>query len=581
MSDKIRRDRIGQRRLRNAGTALAICATLSATALSAQTASQITPESFQPELRRLNGSVEFTGQTGTQAPPGADAIGITLSGVDLKDGLPQLAQANAAYRARLTRGRIPVSELFEATADLEAAYANEGFILSRVVLPQQSLRDGGRLQVVVVKGFIEDVDTSNVSDNTRARIEALTERLLNDPELTQAELERQLLLAGDVPGTALRSALGAGAKPGAAVIALDPEYRPVTGFLGFGNPSSSQLGTVNLNLGIELNSTLKFGETLYGRLSGAPNDFFSSTPQSRIIALGAVVPLGVSGLTLNVEATKSDTTPDNPAAPTRSKFERQSVRLAYPFIRSRQTNLSGQVVLDRQEDTQQFLGGAAPVTVFRDKITVLRFGGNLTYIHDDESVTDAGFILSRGINALGATTAAEAAAAGSALSRQNSDATFTKIAGSFSHRRALSNTFALSVTGRAQSSFGDALVTAEQFSIVGAQELSPFDAGSLRGDAGWVVRAEMSTVRQTRIGQIPVLLSPYAFLGAGSVSLESPTATEQRRINAYAYGVGMDIFTQTDSNFRSTSVRLELGRGERDDTQPDESRFSITGNMRF
>ena len=47
----------------------------------AQTASSVTPESFQPPLRNLSGAVVLTGQTGTQAPPGSDQIGITLSGV--------------------------------------------------------------------------------------------------------------------------------------------------------------------------------------------------------------------------------------------------------------------------------------------------------------------------------------------------------------------------------------------------------------------------------------------------------------------------------------------------------------------
>ncbi len=557
---------------------------LVAGAVSAQTASEITPPTLQPELQRLNGAVVFTGRTGTQAPPGSEEIGITLSGVDLRNALPQLAARNAAFTARLTAGRIPVSELFEATAALEEAYAEAGFVLSRVVLPQQSLRDGGVLRVEVVNGFIERVDTSNVPANTRSRIDGLTAPIVNRKGLTRAELERQLLLAGDVPGVALKSALGAGDAPGSAVIALDPEYRRVTGFAGFGNPTDDGLGPMAFNLGMEINSPLRFGETLYLRASGAPQDYFTDDPRSRILAVGAVVPLGFTGLSLNVELTASDTTPDDDVVPTRSAFDRQSVRLSYPFVRSRQMNITGQVALDLQSDEQELIGaGGAGTPIYRDEMAVLRLGGSLSYFHPDDSVTEAGLILSQGLDAFGARTAADAAASGLPLSRAGADAEFTKLAGSFSHGRSLkaSMPLALSVTGRFQTSFGDPLLTSEQISIVGAQELSAFDSGVLRGDSGFVLRSELSTQTSVTFGSVPVLLSPYAFVSYGAVYLENPSAVEQGHTEAFAYGIGIDFFAQTDSNFRSSSLRIELGKGETDDGSSDGNRFTISGNFRF
>ncbi len=558
-----------------------LCAALPVAA-SGQTASEITPENFSPQLQRLGGSIVFTGQTGTEAPPGSEAIGITLSGVNLKDGLPELASENEAFVARLTRGRIPVSEMFQAVSDLEAAYADAGFVLTRVVLPQQTLRDGGRLSVVVVNGFIERVDTSQLPEQTKPRIERLTKPLVNKPGLNKDELERQLLLAGDTPGTALRSALGAGEQEGGAVIALAPEFRPVTGFVGFSNPTSSSLGGFSFNSGVEFNSPLRFGETFYLRASGSPRSFFASDPQSRILAAGAVVPIGYSGLSLNAEFTWSDTTPDTPLTPTRSDFDRQSFRLIYPFIRSRDFNVTGQASLDFQQDKQVLLGaGGSSTTIFEDEIAVLRLGGTVSIFHENGSVTDAGVTLSKGLDAFGARSAADAAASGVALSRQGADSDFTKLVGSFSHRRNLSDNLALAVTGRFQSGFGDALVTAEQFTLVGPQELSSFDSGSLRGDSGWVLRSELSTNVQTEVSGLPLLLRPYAFLGYGEATLEQPTAVEQSKTTAWAYGVGIDIFTQSGSNFRSSSVRMEIGRGERDDGVDDETRFGISANFRF
>jgi hemolysin activation/secretion protein len=563
---------------------LAFCAagligmTLAPAAPIAQTASEITPEDFQPELRNLGGSIVFTGQAGTAAPPGSENIGITLGNVNLQEALPEMAVANSAYVRRLTRGRIPVSELFTATADLEAAYAEAGYVLARVVLQQQTLRDGGTLDVVVINGFVEAVDTTNVPANIKERVDQLTARLVNRRGLTRRELERQLLLAGDVPGTALRSALGRGQGPGGTVISLDPEYQLLTGFIGFGNPTGDELGGITLNFGAELNSAFGQGETIYVRISGAPQEFLTSDPRSRILALGAVVPVGYSGASVNVEATMSDTTPDDALTPTRSDFNRQSLRFIYPFVRARQFNLSGQIALDRAQDSQDVIGVARR---FDDRLTVLRAGADVAYVHEDGALSQGNLILSRGVDALDARTAADAAGSPVPLSRAGADAEFTKIAGSFSHNRELGSRVGLLVTGRFQSSLGDPLLTSEQFSLVGSQELSAFDSGSLRGDSGWVIRSELSTQFETNVAQTPLLLSPYVFAGFGYAKLENPTAAEQAETEAFAYGVGVDLFARTDSNYRSSSIRVEYGRGERDDSSPDDNRFSIVGSFRF
>ena len=137
------------------------------------------------------------------------------------------------------------------------------------------------------------------------------------------------------------------------------------------------------------------------------------------------------------------------------------------------------------------------------------------------------------------------------------------------------------MSGRFQTSFGNALVNSEQFSIVGGQEISTFDSGSLSGDGGWVVRPELSTKVRTNFGQMPVSLSPYVFIGLGKASLSNPTAIEKRSVIAKAYGVGLDLFSQTDTSFQFSSIRIELGRGERNDDKPNKTRFSISANVQF
>lgn len=544
---------------------------------AAQTASEITPSEFTPRLQQLGGRIEFTGQPGTQAPPGSEEIGITLSGVTLENALPQMAQANAAFTARLTRGRIPVSELFDATADLEAAYAEAGYVLSRVVLPEQTLRDGGRLRVVVVNGYVEQIETEGVDEAVRRRVEILTSRLINRPSLTRDELERQLLLAGDVPGTVLRSGLAAGSATGTTVIGMESEFRPVTGFVGFGNPFGSDLGHLNLDFGLEFNSPLRLGETFYLRAAGNPKGYFTNDPRSRILAFGGVMPVGSAGTSVNLEFTFSDTSPDG-TPKTRSDFDRQSLRVFRPLRRSRDMNLTAQISLDLQQDEQELVG-VAPL--FRDRLTILRGGLSGDMLHEDGAFSQATLLVSQGVDAFGARSAADAAGSLVPLSRAGADATFTKLTGGFQHRRPLAQSLSLMIAGRFQIAFGDALPTSEQFSLIGSNEFSTFDSGTLQGDSGWVLRSELSRRFEVQGEGFPLTLSPYLFAGAGMAHLENPTAVEQGQTEAFTYGLGVDVILQTQSIFRAAELRIEYGRGERDDALPDEDRFSISGSYRF
>ncbi|MCF7699912.1 ShlB/FhaC/HecB family hemolysin secretion/activation protein [Loktanella sp. M215] len=523
----------------------------------------------------MNGAVVFTGQPGTQAPPGSESIGITLSSVTIENASPALATANEAFRTRLTQGRVPVSELFDATAALEEAYANAGFVLTRVVLPQQSLRDGGVLRVTVVSGFVETVDTAAVPAPVRQRLDSLTVPLLDRTGITLRELERQLLLAGDASGVALNTALAAGTRPGGTVLALDAAFRRVTGFIGADNFASSDLGRPVINAGVEVNSALSLGETLYGRLSAAPEGVLSGEPRYRVLALGALVPVGASGLTLNAEVTSSRTHPESNVAPTRSAFDRQSLRLIYPVIRSRELNLSTQIGIDHQTDSQDLLvpGGAA--AIYEDEITVLRAGLSGSKQTGEGQLLEGGITLSRGLDIFGARRAGAVP-----LSRQGAAPEFTKLNLSARYQRAVGETLTFSLSGRAQSAFGDAVVTAEQFGIVGAGDLSSFDSGGLRGDSGYVLRTEVARpINTTLLGRSSVF-SPYVFAGFGAVSLARPTALEQDRVTANAYGLGFDVLLQGETPFRADTIRVEFGKGNRDDGK-DDTRFSISGNFRF
>jgi hypothetical protein len=306
-------------------------------AAAAQSASQITPPSFRPGAPQAGGSIIFSGRPGLDAPLGAERLTVRIRGIAVEGLLPALSAENRALEARLVGRPIRTSELFAAVRELEAAYARAGYMLVRIVLSAQTLRDGGQLRIVVVSGYIERVDASGVPDMVRPRILAVVTPLVGQRGLTLAQIERRLLLAGDTPGVAFKSTLKPDEANGATTLVVEARHRPVSGFVGADNTLATALGRSVVSGGLDLNSVLGQGEAIYLRGYGHPSvddrfDFgslFGDRPRVRTLAAGTVVPIGVDGLTFNVEGTQSLTTPKAVSFQTASTFERLSLRLRY------------------------------------------------------------------------------------------------------------------------------------------------------------------------------------------------------------------------------------------------------------
>lgn len=572
------------RPLQFAGLVLVV-ATMGAPAALPQTASQITPPTFRPDLPRLGGALVFSGQPGLEAPPGSERLSITLSGVTVEDSRPEFAAEEAALAGRLVGGPIAVSELFAAAQALEATYARAGYVLVRVVLPPQELRDGGRLRLVVVDGFIERIDASQLPDPVRGRAAALLDPLVGRRGLRLAEIERQLLIAGDIPGVALRSVLAAGSEPGGTVLTVEARFRQVTGFVSLDNTLASDLGRWTLGFGLDANSLTGHGETFYLRAFGYPgfgsDGFFASDPLQRIVAGGVVVPLGTDGLTFNLEYTDSKTTPEASGGElqTASDFHRWTLALGYPIIRTLALDWTVRASFDAQSEDQTSSDPAS--TLSSDDLRILRLATEATWRREDGDELAARAILSFGLDAFGARTADDVGPNDPPLSRQEADADFQKLEVAVGYTRPLPPPFALELGARGQTSFGEPLALSEQIGIASFDELSTFDAGTIGGDSGWVARANLTAARGIDDWRVPLILTPYAFAATGAVYLEEPTALEERSVHATSFGIGLDLTAVRDPDFSDASITIEFGRGLRDDDEADENRFTLLAAFRF
>jgi hemolysin activation/secretion protein len=557
----------------------------------AQTASQITPPSFAPNLERGGGLV-IPGTPGLATPPGAEKLFVKLSGVSIKGGLPQLAAATAELEARLTGHKISGADVFAAARDLEAAYARAGYVLVRVVLPPQRLVNGARLKLVVVDGFIERIETKDIPERVRNRIMQLVGPLMGRRSLTLTEIERRVLLAGDTPGVVLRSTLAPGKTEGATILVIDATYQPVSETLSYDNTLSKALGRNVLGAGLDFNSVAGLGELVYLRAYGDPNDgdngFFKEYPRNRTLAAGFIVPVWIDGLTFNAEYTDARTTPEAIAGiQTTDTFERLSLRLRYAWLRGRTANFNSELDFDSQDEKQSLFVATMPVPLSHDRIRVVRF------VNDGDVLTPWGATISGratasfGINGLNARTAVDASPL-LPLSRFGADAEFDKFDIVLGYNQNLLDHLAVSLTARGQYSFNAPLLHSEQIGIANTTGLSAFDAGTIVGDQGYVVRGELQSpwalpLQYPGYGpNIGVVAAPYIFGAYGEVSLQQPTALEAGRIRGTSYGGGLRFGGGAAGMLSNGSLTLEYGHATRSDAVAAVGdRFTAVAAFRF
>src|SRR5580704_1794605 len=141
-------------------------------ALSQVAPSQVTPETLRPAPTNAPGGLLLSGAAGLQAPAGAEHLNVTVRRLAIEGAFPELDSETHAFAQAVEGKRVTVARIYELANALEQAYARAGYVLARVTVPPQKLKDGGVLRIVVVDGFVEKVQVDNVPDRERVLVTA-------------------------------------------------------------------------------------------------------------------------------------------------------------------------------------------------------------------------------------------------------------------------------------------------------------------------------------------------------------------------------------------------------------------------
>jgi len=555
--------------------ALALCAPA-----QAQAPSQVTPRDVRPPPQ-APAAPPPAPVAPDAAPPGAQALSVTVSEVVVDGGFPELSAETARLIAPFRGRRSTVAELYGLAAKIEQAYAAAGFVLVRVNPPPQDLIDGGAFHLAVVDGFIEAVDMDHVSPHVRRPVGMYLRPLVGRRHLTEAMLERHVLLAGQVAGARLTTALGRGARPGGVKLVVNADYDAVSGQVSLDNHLGSAFDSREANVQLAVSSLLGWGEQVYGFASFDPDlqRTFQSRAPRRVGSLGVSLPVGSWGLVINPEATMSRTYPKPPpgAPPTFGLYDRYVLRAIAPLILRRAYGLNAGLAFEAVDERQEAYEFG--LTLSHDRLRVARasldgydsvFGPFSLRGHVE---------LSRGIDGLGARTLADAAASNVPLSRPGVTGAFTKLLFDGSAALPAPHGVTVQIMVRGQAALAGVMPSSELFALDAPNALSSFESGATGADGGWTVRAQAGRTFTPTAWGGRAAITPYVYGAAGRATYRFDTPGQIT--GASDYGAGLDLRFQPKTGWVRPFLTLEFGHHNQDGLTHADERLSVAAGVQL
>lgn len=415
---------------------------------------------------------ELKGATDAVLPEAVKALRVTLRTIRVEGSTVYTPAQWQAHTGPYLGREISGSDIFALAQALTVQYRNDGYFLSVVIVPPQSLAEG-TLTLRAVEGYVASVRIEG-DPRVRPQLEEIAAKIQASRPLSAQVLERYLLIANDFPGMRLRSVLSPSQTVGAADLTLIASVKDVEGFASIDNYGTRYLGPNQATLGVTGNQLLGVNDQwrFIGAGTGNTQMSFAQLSYSQV--------LNVEGLTLGLSASQARTQPGDTlrAFDVRGYSDAMALTLSSPWLRTRNHSLLARVTYDQADIRSEILGAR----VSDDKIRALRTG--LTWRRldalDGQNNLDVDF--SRG---LGGTQGGDAL-----KSRVGADGHFSKLTFDYARYQPLGGRWGLTTGLAGQWTADTPLLSSEQFALGGRRYGRAYEAAELVGDRGFALRLE-------------------------------------------------------------------------------------------
>ena len=431
-------------------------------------------------------------------------------------------------------GEQPVRVVCDIRDQANAALRRARYVAT-VQIPSQRL-DGGPLRLEVVTAHIVETRVRGDAGPYEKLIEQRIKTLQSLDPLNEADAERLLLLADDVPGLDVRLALQpAGRAPGEVIGELTVDYRRFSVIGNLQNYNSRQLGRRTAYARAEAYGLTGLGDLTY--LAGSTTWDFD---EQKIVQLGHEMLLDQTGTALALRATFADSRPDLPTLDLRTKSWILNAEVTQPLLRSLYDNFYAGIGFERLDQRTKLgggPGGSAPLNLDRISTVYTRFAGASRRLRFDgtEATAFGGFVeFRKGLDVFNATKTGVITKAGYAPSRFEGDAKAWVIRGQFDAKFGWGPIFELGGQVRGQWT-NQPLLNYDEFSIGNLTVGRGYDPGANTGDKAYStsveLRANLPTGRK-------VATQLYGFYdGIRLWNLDANTTEKDRRLESVGGGV--------------------------------------------
>ena len=434
---------------------------------------------------------------------------------------------------------ISVAQLFEIMAQIQQKYLDDGYALTKVVIPNQDI-EGGEVRLSVIEGHVAEVVIDPAIRKSFV-IEDAAKRIAAMYPLNVRKLERIMLILNDLPDLNVSAILASPTEQkeqGAVRLIIQKNDETETiGSIGIDNHGSAFTGPLQMKAdarAFHLGSN--YSELSASLMSAVPIDEQKSGSLSYSMPV-----LGASGADLSLTSSVSHTEPGSSLSVLDIKGTSHTLgaNISYPLIRQRDMTLEIDGGFEWKDSRTKISGEE----LYDDRLRVVKIGANFNFSDGWSGYNVIDVRYSQGLNILGVRESGSVD-----LSRENGKSDFKKLEMLTGRIQSLPGNFKLYGLLTGQYAFNP-LLSSEEFGFGGAQVGRGYDPSEITGDRGIAASFEIRYNTRVPLFNMQLALQPYAFYDIGKVWNIDPGAKDKVSAASAGLGVRMNLDNSWDMDF--------------------------------
>lgn len=435
----------------------------------------------------------------SRSPVAPQATGAIDVGAIMFDGLVELEPADFAdIVARYIGRTLSSAELVRLAEDVSARARGRGLVFASARIEPQRLTAG----VLVVRFDPGMIDEVRVDGDASGAVQAALAPLIGQPA-TLGQVERRLLIAGDIDGVSVRRSRFV-REGGRGVLLVDVVRDAIRVRVVVENDSTAPVGPVQARIDADMTGLLSGSDALSVTYVATPFE----PDELQYVRARYAQRISVRGTELSIGGSAAETNPGAYLDPLdlRGRSWSANVGVSQPLYRRRDASLWFTAELTLRDSQLH----RSAVLRRHDRIFALRAG-----VYGNRAMWGGrlrgSFTLSRGLDGLGATQAGDPDA-----SRDDADGIFTHAVVTGDWTGPIGGGFSTRIAAQAQVASGPLLI-AEEIGIGGSAFLRGYDYSERSGDEGYMGLAELRYDWRNPLG-LGRKAQVYGFVDGGRVT---------------------------------------------------------------